>query len=261
MTNPLDEYVADREKRAAKRRTDDHELWQTWKKDPGPHTLEPLLKRFDPVIGQRMSMWKPENVSASALRANLEGLAVKAFNTYDPNRGAALNTHVQNTMRRGLRFVHQTQNLAYIPEAKVEKIGPINKAVDALTEDLGRAPTASEIAAHMNQGVPKNKHITPRKVQEIQNSRFADLFETVPKGDEAGGFDPVSHASPREQEVLALLRPSLSIDEQSVFDHLYGLNGKPRTTSTGVIANKLGKSPSQVSRLKKRIEAQYKRYA
>lgn len=253
--NPLDDYVSEREKRAAKRRTDDHELWQTWKKDPGQHTLEPLLKRFDPVIGQRMSMWKPENVSASALRANLEGLAVKAFETYDPNRGAALNTHVQNTMKRGLRFVHKTQNLAYIPEAKVEKIGPINTAIDALTEDLGRTPTASEIAAHMNQGVPRDKHITPRRVQEIQNQRLADLFES------GTDFDPVAVSSPREQEVLALLRPSLSSDQQSVFDHLYGLNGKARTTSTGDIARKLGKSPSQVSRLKKSIEAQYKRYA
>jgi DNA-directed RNA polymerase specialized sigma subunit len=261
MSNPLEKYSEDREKRAAKQRADDHELWQTWKKDPGQHTLEPLMKRFDPVIGQRVSMWKAPNTSESALRAKLQGLALKAFETYDPNRGAGLNTHVQNTLKRGIRFTHQTQNLAYIPEAKVEKIGPIDMAIDALNEDLGRMPTASEIAAHMNQRLPKDKHITPRKVQEIQNQRFADFFETPKKGDENLDFDPVTHASPREQEVLALLRPSLSADQQQVFDHLYGLNGKARTTSTGEIASKLGKSASQVSRLKKQIELMYKRYA
>lgn len=252
--NPLDAYTSEREKRAAKQRADDHELWQTWKADPGKHTLEPLLKRFDPVIGQRVSMWKAPNVSESALRANLQGLAVKAFETYDPSK-AGLNTHVQNTLRRGLRFTHKTQNLAYIPEAKVEKIGPIQTAVDVLKEDLGRDPTPSEIASHVNQGLPSNKHITPRKVQEIQNQRFSDLFES---GTE---FDPVAIPSSREQEVLALLRPTLSIDQQSVFDHLYGLNGNARTTSTGDIARKLGKSPSQISRLKKSIDASYKRYA
>lgn len=255
MTNPVDGYLEDREKRAAKTRTADHELWQAWKDDPGNHTLEPLLKRFDNVIGQRVTMWKAPNVNESALRANLTGLTVKAFETYDPSK-AALNTHVQNTLRRGLRFTHKTQNLAYIPEAKVEKIGPINSAIDALNEDLGRQPTPSEIAAHMNQGQPAAKHITPRKVQEIQKQRFNDLFESGGEGD----FDPVAKSSPREQEVLSLLRPSLSVEQQSVFDHLYGLNGNARTTSTGEIAKKIGKSPSQVSRLKKSIESQYKRY-
>jgi DNA-directed RNA polymerase specialized sigma subunit len=260
MSNPLDNYISDREKRAAKTRADDHDLWNTWKTDPGQHTLEPLLKRFDPVIGQRVSMWKAPNVSESAMRAKLQGLAIKAFETYDPNRGAGLNTHVQNTLKRGIRFTHQVQNLAYIPEAKVEKIGPIDKARDTLNEEFGREPTPSEIATHMNLGLPKAKHITPRKVQEIQSQRLVDLFETMPKNENNDSFDPVSFSSPREQEVLSLLRPSLSADQQSVFDHLYGLNGKARTTSTGEIAKKLGRSPSQVSRLKKSIDAQYKRY-
>lgn len=251
--NPLDNYLTDKEKRAAQQRADDNELWQTWKRDPGPHTLEPLLKRFDNVIGQRVSMWKAPNVSESALRANLHGLAIKAFETYDPEK-AGLNTHLQNTLRRGLRFTHRTQNLAYIPEAKVEKIGPIDRAIGELTEDFGRPPTPSEIAAHMNQGLPKAKHITPNKVQEIQRQRRPDIFES---GSE---FDPVTHVSPREQEVLSLLRPSLSADQQQVFDHLYGLNGKARITSTGEIATKLGKSPSQISRHKKQIESLYKRY-
>lgn len=253
MKTPLDDYVDDNEKRAAQTRTTDHDLWHTWKQDPRPETLEPLLKRFDNVIGQRVSMWKAPNVSESALRANLHGLAIKAFETYNPDK-AALNTHLQNTLRRGLRFTHRTQNLAYIPEAKVEKIGPIDRAIGELTEDFGRPPTPSEIAGHLNQGVAKSKQITPLKIQEIQKQRRSDLFES------GSDFDPATFQSPREQEVLSLLRPSLSGDQQLVFDHLYGLNGKARITSTGEIAKKISKSPSQVSRHKKQIETLYKRY-
>lgn len=258
--NPIDSYLTNRrvredeaEKRAAQQRSSDHELWHTWKQDPGPHTLEPLLKRFDNVIGQRVSMWKAPNVSEAALRANAQSLAIKAFETYNPDK-AGLNTHVQNTLRRALRFTHKNQNLAYIPEAKVEKIGPIDRAIGELEEDYGRPPTPSEIASHMNMGLPKSKHITPLKVQEIQRQRRPDLFAS------GAEFDPSAQASPREQEVLSLLRPSLSADQQQVFDHLYGLNGKARITSTGQIAAKLGKSPSQVSRHKKQIESLYNRY-
>jgi len=251
--NPLDSYEQDRKKHAAERRADDHELWQTWKQNPAPHTLEPLLKRFDPVINQRVSMWKAKHTNEAALRSNLQGLAIKAFETFDPSK-AGLNTHLQTTLQRGQRFMHRTQNMAYIPEQKVEKIGPIKKAIDELSDHFGRPPTPSEISSHMNLGLPKSKHMTPNKVQEIQQRQYADLFES------GLDFDPIARESSREQEVLSLLRPTLKPEQHDVFDHLYGLNNKARITSTGDIAKRLGKSPSQVSRIKKSIEAQYRKY-
>lgn len=253
MNNPIDAYETTLEKHATEQRTADHELWSTWKQNPAPHTLEPLLKRFEPVINQRVSMWKAKHTNESALRADLQGLAIKAFESYDPTK-AGLNTHLQTTLQRGQRFLHRTQNLAYIPEQKVEKIGPIKKAIDELSDNFGRPPTPSEIADHMNQGLPKSKHMTPNRIQEIQQRQYADLFES------GLDFDPINRASSREQEVLSLLRPTLKPEHHDVFDHLYGLNGKARITSTGELANKLGKSPSQVSRIKKSIEAQYSKY-
>ena len=71
--NPLEDYQTERAKHAAEQRTDDHDLWKTWKQNPAPHTLEPLLKRFEPVIGQRMSMWGTKHTNKSALRAELHG--------------------------------------------------------------------------------------------------------------------------------------------------------------------------------------------
>jgi DNA-directed RNA polymerase specialized sigma subunit len=251
--NPLDDYQTTRQKHAAVSRADDHELWKTWKQNPAPHTLEPLLKRFDPVIGQRLSMWNPKKTNKAAMQATLQGLAIKAFETYDPSK-AGLNTHVQTTLQRGQRFMHRTQNMAYIPEGKVEQIGPIKKAIDTLSDDLGRPPTPSEIASHMNQSLPASKHFTPRGIQEIQQRQYADLFES------GLDFDPIARESSREQEVLGLLRPTLKPEHHDVFDHLYGLNNKARITSTGDIAKRLGKSPSQVSRIKKSIETQYRKY-
>ena len=62
------------------------------------------------------------------------------------------------------------------------------------------------------------------------------------------------------QEVVALLRQDLKGDEQTVDDYIYGKNGKPKVESTGEIAKRMGISASQVSRIKNRIGAMYKKY-
>lgn len=250
---PVDEALSAKEKLAAERKAEDLRLWDAWKQTPDQQTIEPLLQRFEPMIGQHVRKFKAPNVRESALRANLQEHAIKAFESYDPNK-AALSTHVMGRLRKGLRFTRQHQNLARIPEAKAELIGPLQKATDSLTDSLGRAPTHFEISTHMNQNQDLNKAVSPMLVKQIQQAQVKDI--------NASSFesDPVPKASTREREVLGLLRPALKPDEQAVFDHLYGMNGKARTTSTGAIAKKLGKSPSQISRLKGRIESQYKKY-
>lgn len=246
MSDPVDSYLDERQKRASTKQHEDIQLWQTWKKTPKPQTLEPLLKRFDPMFGQRVRMWRAPNVQESAFRAHLTGQAIKAFESYDPNRGASLNTHVANRLKKSLRFVHQTQNLAYIPEAKVSLIGPINSAEDELSEQLGRDPTHAEIASHLG--------LSAKQVKEVRQAQIKDVIGTTFE------TDPVPRVSPREQEVLSLLRPSLKRDEQKVFDHVFGYGGKMKIESTTELAKKLGKSPSQVSRLKTGIIDKYKRY-
>lgn len=248
---PVDEALSATEKLAADRKAEDRRLWDAWKKTPGQKTIEPLLQRFEPMIGQHVRKFKAPNVRESALRANLQEQAIKAFETYDPNK-AALSTYVMGRLRKGLRFTRKHQNLARIPEAKAELIGPLQRATDSLTDSLGRAPTFNEIATHMSQNL--NKSVTPSLVKQVQRAQVKDI--------NASSFesDPVPRASTREREILGLLRPALKPNEQAVFDHLYGVGGRARTTSTGAIAKKLGKSPSQISRLKGRIEAQYKKY-
>lgn len=251
--NPVDDFLEEKEKQAFQKRAEDVKLWEQWKQDPNAQTLEPLLNRFEPMFGQRVRMWKAPNVSESAFRANLKTQAIKAFETYDPNK-AALSTHVGNRLKKSLRFTRKHQNLAYIPEAKAERIGPIQAAQDELEEQFGRPPTPLEISEHMNASLPAVKHITPAHIAEIQKQQVRDVFGS------AFESDPTPKASVREQEVLPLLRPALKQDEQVVFDYLYGHSGKPRITSTGQIAKKLGKSPSQISRVKKRIEEEYKKF-
>lgn len=245
--DPVDECLDYKlEKRGA--RDDKHlELWQQWKANPSPQTMQPLLTAFNPTINSLTKQWKAPKVNESAFKAELTSHAIKAFESYDPNRGASLLTHVTNRAQKAKRFNTRTQNMAYIPEEKSRYIGQIDTARDQLTEELGRDPTHTEIAGIV--GIPA------ARVKEIQGLRRGDIRGS------AFQSDPVGHTGSRDREIIALLRPELKGDEQVVYDYLYGQNGKPQLTETGLIAGRIGRSASHVSRIKNRIAAAYAKYS
>jgi hypothetical protein len=151
MTNPVEDYV--KEKTAAKEQRKKHELqlWQTWKEQgEQPNHLQPLLKLYEPLLAQKVRLWKAPQVPESAFKAELQTHLIKAFQGYDPARGAAINTHVEKRLEKAKRYNNRYQNLAYIPEGQSGMIGSIAKARDVLTDQFGRAPTTDEIADHLS---------------------------------------------------------------------------------------------------------------
>lgn len=250
---PLDEALDEKQKLAARLRAEDTQMWQQWKAAPSPDTLRPLMKRFEPVLRQKVQMWKAPGVNEAAFKANLRIHAMDAFNTFDPSK-AGLRTHLENRLKKSMRFNVQQQNYGYIPEAKAGRIGDVTRATDELSEELGRTPTPQEIADFLNPMLSTRQRLTPKKVEQIQQAQFGDVIGSSLESDVS------PQAISREREVVGLLRPALTPDQQSVYDHLYGLNGKQRTTSTTQLANLLGKSPSQVSRLRTAILDKFKQF-
>lgn len=251
--NPLDEALDAKEKVAAQRRAQDVDMWQQWKAQPTPDTLRPLLKRFEPVLRQKVQMWKAPGVNEAAFKANLKIHAMDAFHTFDPAK-AGLRTHLENRLKKSMRFNVQQQNYGYIPEAKAGRIGDIQRATDELGEELGRPPTPMEISTFLNPSLSKRQQLSPKKVEQIQQAQFGDVIGS------SFDADPTPRAISREREVVGLLRPALNEDQQKVYDHLYGIGGKQQTTSTTQLAKLLGKSPSQVSRLRTAILSKFEQF-
>lgn len=251
---PVDDALEAKHKLAEERRAEEHQMWEQWRADPTPENIHPLMQRFEPVFRQKSKMWRAPHVNEPAFKANLKLQAIDAFKTYDPSRGTALRTHLENRLKKAMRFNAQQQNLARIPEAKTYQIDPIRRAQDELREEYGRDPTPAEISEFLNPMMSTRKKLTPQKVEQIQAAQVRDImsepFET----------DPVPKVIARERQVVSLLRPALTSDQQVVFDHLYGLNGRPQVTSTGQLAKILGKSPSQISRLRTGIFQTFQRY-
>lgn len=242
--NPIEELFAHKKVAASQRSQDDLERWQHWNTNGRkPEHLEPLLKSFKPVIRQAVNTYRAPTVQPAAFEAAATKQAIEAFESYDPNRGAALATHVIGRMKKLQRENNKLQNKAYIPEGKASQIGKIQRAQSFLRDDLEREPTAIEIAQHMGRPVKAVQGVLGAMKKDIVASQFES--------------DPTKIPTQREQEVLDLLPFSLTHEQNEVFDHLFGKNGKPQVTATNEIAAKLGRNPSQISRIRTAILTQF----
>lgn len=243
--NPIDDALEAKEKLAADKAAKHLDLWQTWNSNGrSPEHLEPLLKQFQPVINNFSNQWKAPTIPKSAMEMELMGHVVKAFETYNPNKGASLNTHVNVRVQKAKRYVVRHQNMAYIPEQKSYAIGPIQRAESNLSEELGRPPTPKEIADHLGMSV---KHVlTTQKslIRDIPGSAFES--------------DPFPSLGSRQQEVLSMLPQVLSAQEKSVFDLVFHPTNP--VTDTSLIAKRLGKDNSAISRIKSSIIDKIKTY-
>jgi DNA-directed RNA polymerase specialized sigma subunit len=261
MTSPVDAYFAAKEaanayfavKEAAKKNRKEHELelLERWNQNGRkPEHLAPLLKLYDPIIGQKVRAWKPPNVPENAFKGELQKHIIKAFETYDPSRGAALNTHVEARLPKARRYANRYANLMYIPEEQSNKIGKINKAKEKLMEELGRAPTVDEIADHMG--------LSPKRVKVILDAQKHVVPMGMSAGEEnydyASGAEPTAHEFQDQQIAIAQnILPELFPDKpemHTLFHYTFGTNDHPTILSTSVLAKKMGKSQSQISRMK-----------
>ena len=240
MSNPIDDFFDHKKTAASQRSQDDFKQWQYWDANGRkPEHLEPLLKSFKPVITQAVNMYRAPTVQKSAFEAAAAKQAIEAFHSYDPNRGAALATHVIGRMKKLQRENNKLQNKAYIPEGKASQIGKIQRTQSFLRDDLEREPTMLEIAKQMGRPVKAIQGVLGAMKKDIVASQFES--------------DPTKIPTAREQEVLDLLPYSLTSEQKEVFDHLFGQGGKQRITATNEIATALGKNPSQVSRVRTSI--------
>jgi len=250
--DPLDEALQAKEKLAA-RKQEDLEMWQQWRADPSPQNTNMMLKRLEPVFKSFEQTHKAPRTNAAAMRLVLKEHALKAAESFKPEMGASFPTWVQSNIRSAQRFNIEQQNVGRISEGNVSHIGRINRATDALKEQLRRDPTHEELAAHLNVSAPARRQLTAQKIKQIQTqANRADVPTT------AFESDPTPSASQLSSQVVSLLPDRFARagkhDHLKAMDLMYnqGIN------DSGAMAKHLGWSNSKVSRIKTDIENEYR---
>lgn len=228
------------------------DMWRSWKESgEDPDKLQPLLQSLNPVINQNVLRHKAPRIHKPVIEAEARTLTVRALRRYNPAKGTMVSTHVHNNLKGLNRFVKKHQNFTRIVETQANRIGDYQRAKDLLSEQFGREPTTLELSNHLK--------MSQKKVERLEKELRKDSFSAL-ASDDLVESNPFEQVLPVHREVIQMLPYELTLDEQKVFNHLFGRGGVSKDTSTGSIAKKLGWSQSKVSQIKNSISKKYQQY-
>jgi len=238
MTNTLSRFA---KLAVTNRQTQDIDAWHAWKKSPTDANASALLSHVSPLIHREANKWAG-TMARPLLESEGKRLAMEAFHNYDPNKGAALGTHVVNQLQRMSRLSYANQNVARLPENKMLLYHSYNVAHSDLSDAHGRAPTTDELADHLGWPIPHveayRKSIGRRELLES-----GGLFET---GD-AGLYD-----GDKQEHVVDFIHHALTPQHKAIFEHLTGYGGAEQL-SNQEIQKKLGITQGQYSYAKAKL--------
>ena len=124
--------------------------WVRFHKHKSPEMRRRLLDKYVPLVrnvATRMAMGFPRSVELSDLvNTGVIGL-IEAFGNYDPDRGVKFETYAVPRIRGAI--LDELRSLDWVPRSTRAKAREIDRAVAALTNELGHHPGNKEIAKHL----------------------------------------------------------------------------------------------------------------
>jgi DNA-directed RNA polymerase specialized sigma subunit len=223
------------------RKEKDLELWRKWKQTKSPYDLQNLMRQMDPVIQSEVNKWSGA-IARPVLEVHAKKLALEAFETYDPNRGAALNTHLTNRLKKLSRKVYTHQDAVRVPEYKKLKFNSFMKGQDELMSIHGREATTQELSDHLGW--------SQKTVTDIRGAMSPELIESEDMG--AGLFQTQSIWGSHEDAMVDMVYYDLNPTDKIIFEHSTGYGGK-RILSNEKIMQKTGLTQGQLSYRKRKI--------
>jgi RNA polymerase sigma-B factor len=142
-----------------------------------------LVERFLPLARQLARRYQRGNEPLDDLIQVASIGLVKAVDRYDPARGTAFSSYAVPTILGELkRYFRDSGWAVHVPRGMQERVMSVNQAIARLSRELGRSPTASEVAAEINE--------TPELVLEAMEAAIAYdavSLDTPRSGDEEEG--------------------------------------------------------------------------
>ena len=166
-------------------------LQADWKRYKSTHDLgirERLLSRYLPLVKQiagRMLVSLPKSVSLDELiSSGIMGL-ISAVDHYDPTMGFKFETYAASRIKGAI--YDGLRELDWVPRSVRQKARRVEKTMEVLYKELGRAPNDYEVAEKMGLGVEDYYGI----LDEVSVTSLMSLDESFVnnKGDSASLSD------------------------------------------------------------------------
>ncbi|MDQ3572660.1 MAG: sigma-70 family RNA polymerase sigma factor [Actinomycetota bacterium] len=149
-------------------------LLELYASQPTPALEEELVNRFMP-LARSLAMRYKGSLEASDDLIQVASLAlVKALRGYDPERGRRFAAYAAPTILGELKrhFRDHTWRL-HMPRRAQENTMHVERVTSSLADDLGRTPTAREVAEWA--GIPEEDVLDAFQARESQRSVSLDL--------------------------------------------------------------------------------------
>ena len=111
-----------------------------------------LVERFLPLARQLARRYQRGNEPLDDLVQVASIGLVKAVDRFDPERGTAFSSYAVPTILGELkRYFRDSGWAVHVPRGMQERVMTVNQAVSKLSRELGRSPTAGELAMETGQ--------------------------------------------------------------------------------------------------------------
>jgi hypothetical protein len=204
--------------------------WRQWKQAPTPQNLEVLIKQLMPIIRRESGRWSSV-VPSYILENEAKLLTIKACQSYNPNAGAALSTHVVNSLQKLSRTAYKNQSSLSVPEQQRLTFNQYTAAVRHLEDLNGTRPSLHDIADYMS--------IRPKHLQKIvENVGRRELIES--------GEGP-EFVKDQHEDILHLAHADMTPLQKKIFEMRTGYNNTPVAKDAKTILKTLNISQGQLS--------------
>lgn len=219
---------------------------QNWQRTPTPQYTTALLRHMAPTIENGLKTYGGGTNVSPMLRSQAKQLAIQAFHTYNPEKGA-LNTHVMHNLQRLQRLQARDANIIRIPERHMLDLQHLQTAEDDLEQTLLRPPTTHELADHTG--------LSPAKITKLRKTVFP-VAEGSFSSDSDEDFDsaPAVEQAPHMQAAELVYDDLTDPTDRLIMEYSLGLHGRNKL-QLSQLAKKLHVSPSAVSQRAAKIQA------
>lgn len=216
----------------------------TWKERPTPDNMASALDAASPVINSALTSYAGGN---QALQAQAKKLVAGGLQSYDPDRGTKLRSHLMTQLQPLRRLQQRRTSVLRVPERVQTDLYHLRQAQQLHFDRFGRESADSELAEHMGVSVSRIRHLRKFMRQTVPESGLQSMEE----GDNETFYPGVSKAGPEDIWMEYIHHDSSPMD-QKILEWKTGFNGK-EVISTQEIAKRLGISPSAVSQRASRM--------
>jgi DNA-directed RNA polymerase specialized sigma subunit len=210
------------------------DTYENWKNHPTPENTASLLRSIEPTISGAVRSYAGGDPK---YRTRARILAVKALKSYDPSKGAQLNTYLMSQLRPLTRITRQRQNVIHVPENIYFNQRAIVRAREDYMEKYQREPSDTAVADATGLTVRQIK-----KADAYNKGAVSSSMGISEKGDFMNDNKKRDYYDIWTDYVYT----DLDDKDKKIFEGVTGYNGaeiKPKQ----VIAKELKMSPAAVS--------------